>query len=128
MANNKIDSLKVGETLFDITLPADAGITISTISVTGSATFSDIKSSWVDAKSITITSSSIQRAAIIGIGDGNIAFGDASYPAYIWGSGTHPIYCPEGNRTLAASIALTSDLGTQVTYTYSAGILDINTK
>lgn len=128
MTNNKIDALKVGETLFDITLPTDAAITISTISVTGSATFSNIKASEVDVKSITITSSSIQRAAITAISDGNIAFGDKSYPTYICGSADHPIYCTGGDPSLTTSIALTSDLGTQATYTYSNGVLDIKTK
>ena len=133
MANNKIDALKVGETFFDITLPTDAAIIISTISVTGSAAFSEatvtqtLSASGVTTSTVTISTATDECIAITSSSD-RLVFGDGTVPTCIYGSDDHPLYYARGASGTMSAIALTSDLGTQVTYTYSSGILNITTK
>lgn len=50
MANSKIDSLKIGSTIYDITLPADADLSITNLSVTGSLSAPSIFGSVINLK------------------------------------------------------------------------------
>lgn len=66
-------------------------------------------------------------AAFLGTNN-QFCIGDDNIQTYIIGSGDHPYFAPNGSINNTVSIALTSDLGTQVTYSLSDNTLSITTK